>query len=140
MKEERLLPVGTRVFDVQFGFGKVKENDTLAFYPLDVEFDENAERYTRDGELFLNDKVPVLSLTEYPLENGGFTPISEYFNNPKVEDWGYFWDDSVFHGIFFARLIGIDQGEESPYRAGGGECWRNFSHDIPDHIKKQMQQ
>lgn len=83
MKEEKFLPVSTMVFDVQLGWGKVVGHSESTKYPLKIMFYSGyIELYAFDGKFSLDDKVPVLSLTEYTLEKGGFTPISEYWNTP----------------------------------------------------------
>ena len=140
MKEERLLPVGTKVFDVRYGWGQVDDSQKDASYPLSIKFDnQEYEYYTLEGMYLDYDTTPLLSLTEYTLENGGFTAISEYWGKPKVGDWGYFFDNGTVHGAYFGKLISI-QKDEYPYGSGNGQTWHNFSHDIPNHIKKQMQQ
>lgn len=139
MKEERLLPVGTRVFDVRYGWGQVDDSQKDVSYPLRIEFDnQEYEHYTLEGMYLDYDKKPLLSLTEYTLENGGFTPISEYWTKPKIGDWGYFWDIK-YEGIHFSQLKQIQEGRK-PYLSASGTTWMNFSEEIPQHIKKQMQQ
>ena len=143
MKEERLLPVGTKVFDIRYGWGYIVDCDCRV-RPVKVSFQANQFfiYYTIDGKYCVDDKSPGLSLTEYTLENGGFTPISEYWTKPKVGDWGYFWDfekeGSIQH-IILGKLLEIKDATH-PYVSCSGLCWRHFSHDIPEHIKKQMQQ
>lgn len=82
MNKEKLLPVGTKVFDARFGWGEVKEGYEGVGYPLEVFFKKDNKTawtsYTLDGRLFKEDLTPSLSLTEYDYVNGGFTPISEY--------------------------------------------------------------
>ena len=139
MKEKKMLPVGTKVFDVQLGWGKVVGHSESTNCPLKIKFDDGyIELYAFDGKVSLDDKVPVLSLTEYSLETGGFTPISEYWNKPQIGGWGYFWDNYGNHGIYFGKLIDIDDKKEEPYASHNGVSWNNFSHDIPEHIKQQM--
>jgi len=138
MKEERLLPVGTKVYSVfESSWGIVKDHHT-GLYPLLIKFDcGNESYYTREGKVLIGLENPNLSITEYTLENGGFTPISEYWNKPKVGDWGYFWDNGIYNGVFFGRLASI---ETRGFGAENAGRWQNFSHEIPEHIKKQIQQ
>lgn len=137
MKEEKLLPVGTKVFDIRYGWGEVKEYKDGGF-PITAKMNGTYCYYTKDGYGYsATNRVPILSLTEYTLENGGFTPISEYWTKPKIGDWGYFWDNGIYNGVFFGRLASIETRSFGAENAGR---WQNFSHDIPDHIKKQMQQ
>lgn len=138
MKKEKILPVGTKVFDVRYGWGKVDDCQKYISYPLRIEFaNEEYEYYTLEGMYLDYDKAPLLSLTEYTLEKGGFTPISEYWNKPKVGDWGYFWDRESDNVAVFGRLVNIETRNFGVENSGR---WHNFSHEIPDHIKKQMEQ
>lgn len=135
MKEEKFLPVSTMVFDVQLGWGKVVGHSESTNYPLKIKFDNgDIELYAFDGKVSLDDKVPVLSLTEYTLETGGFTPISEYWIVPKVGDCGYFWNDenSVME---FGKLVLIDEFYHTLHNR-----YKNFSLDIPVHIKQQTKE
>ena len=142
MKEEKLLPVGTKVFDVRFGWGEVVNNEYDTFFGIYVEFDGEIESYSRDGAYYHTHKYHLLSLTEYTLENGGFTPISEYWSKPKIGDFGYFWNNEDCYSLLhFGKLLKIQtKGDALPYYSSCGAYFRHFSHDIPDHIKKQMQQ
>jgi len=147
MKEEKLLPVGTRVFDVRYGWGEIQmvyTGDTFLLLTWFYDY-EISTSYTLDGKVLkenLTPITPMLSLTEYTLENGGFTPISDYWNKPKVGDWGYFWDfekEGSTQHIILGKLLEIKDATH-PYVSCSGLCWRSFSHDIPEHIKQQMQQ
>lgn len=141
MKEERLLPVGTKVFDVRYGWGEVVNNEDYAHFRICVKFDGETATYNIDGVNYSTHKYPLLSLTEYTLEKGGFTPISEYWTKPKVGDWGYFWNNEDCSSLDFGKLLKIQtKGDALPYYSSCGAYFRHFSHDIPDHIKKQMQQ
>lgn len=139
MKEKKILPVGTKVFDVRYGWGEIQSVYTCDTFPLLTWFHdyEIGTSYTLDGKVLKENLTPMLSLTEYTLEKGGFTPISEYWNKPKVGDWGYFLDRESADVALFGRLTGIETRYFAVENAGR---WHNFSHDIPDHIKKQMQQ
>ena len=139
MKEEEFLPEGTRVFDIRFGWGKVTGHHSFEYkYPIRVDFDFAYRNYTADGFYIDTDKKNMLSLTEYTLENGGFTPISEYWNKSKVGEWGYFWDIKC-EGIHFSQLKQIQEGRE-PYLSASGTTWMNFSEEMPQYIKEQMEQ
>lgn len=138
MKEEKFLPVSTMVFDAQLGWGKVVGHSESTNYPLKIKFDNgDIELYAFDGKVSLDYKVPVLSLTEYTLENGGFTPISEYWNRPQIGDWGYFWDYTHTNTSIFTQLKDIDS--DNKFHTSTAK-WDNFSHEIPPYIKKQMEQ
>lgn len=139
MKGKKMLPVGTKVFDVLFGHGEVA--DTL-FYDertsrIRVVFKDFEDMtYNQDGKCSDHHKNPTLSLTEYTLEKGGFTPISEYWTKPKKGDWGYFWDFES-EGVHFSQLKQIQEGDRL-YMSGNGHTWINFSHDMPEYIKQKM--
>lgn len=138
MKEERLLPVGTKVYSIlESEWGVVQEHKT-GKYPILVKFEGGNEvYYTKEGKVLAGFENPNLSLTEYTLETGGFTPISEYWNKPQIGGWGYFWDRETSNAALFGRLTGI---ENRGFEEGNTAYWRCFSHEIPDHIKKQMEQ
>lgn len=139
MKEKKILPVGTKVFDALFGHGEVAE--TL-FYDertsrIRVLFKDGEEKaYNQDGKYSSHHKNPTLSLTEYTLEKGGFTPISEYWIRPKIGDWGYFWDREdtslTFDELSYISNLGSFVGKLSL------SWFRFFSHEIPEHIKQKM--
>lgn len=80
-----------------------------------------------------DDTHPLLSLTEYSLESGGLTPISEYWNTPRVGDWGFFWENDTSL-IVFGQLTYIGP---NGYLTKNVE-WKNFSHEVPPHVQKQM--
>lgn len=137
MKEERLLPVGTKVFDIRFGWGEVKEYISGEF-PITAKMNGTYYYYTKDGYGYsATNRVPILSLTEYTLEKGGFTPISDYWSKPKIGDWGYFWDYTYTNTAIFTQLKDIDS--DNKFHTSTAK-WDNFSHEIPSYIKKQMEQ
>lgn len=139
---KKLLPIGTPVFYVNRGWGKISNHNNFGIYKLEVTFtlstEDNKECYisfTPDGKFLEDDMYPALSLTEYSLESGGFTPISKYWDTPRIGDWGFFWDYTSNNSAFFAQLKDIDSNNKfhSPTTK-----WNNFSIDIPEHIKQQM--
>jgi hypothetical protein len=132
--KEQLIPVGTKVFDARFGWGEITKSD----YPYNVKFinDNDIVAYTINGKCYETDLVPTLSLTEYTLENGGFTPLSDY-NKPKVGDIGYFWDNEdvdFSKRIVYSILSHIDE----IYFDGKNSVWENFSKEIPEWFKNIM--
>lgn len=98
MKNQELPPVGTKVFDLNYGWGEITSIAEGEFYSVYSCFENKGNHvgyaYTSKGKSE-NGNVPTLSLTEYDLVNGGFTPISEW-NKPKICDVGYFWDDEKY--------------------------------------------
>jgi hypothetical protein len=131
--KEQLLKVGTKVFDVQYGWGEIYSVFKNTVYPLRVKFinDNDIVAYTINGKCYESDLVPTLSLTEYTLENGGFTPLSDY-NKPKVGDFGFFWDDEDM--AIFSKLIKIGL----IYKTEDGSLFKYFSKETPDFIKEKL--
>jgi hypothetical protein len=123
----KTLPIGTKVFDIHFGWGEVTNISDIHQYPLTVKFEGSREVYTQEGLYRRTDKFPTLSLTEYTLETGGFTPITEY-GKPKVGDKGYFWDsnhpDVVYGKLTMITDVGSFQCNYRLFRL-------NFSHKKP---------
>jgi hypothetical protein len=137
--KENLLPVGTRVFDIRFGWGEITKSD----YPYNVKFinDNDIVAYTINGKCYESDLVPTLSLTEYTLENGGFTPLSDY-NKPKVGDIGYFWDNDMENKkrLLYSEVTKISNINNNRvfYYDSIANDWENFSIEIPEWFKNIM--
>lgn len=137
MEEKKILPIGTKVFDAQYGWGEVSSYAHDSRYPINCKFDKANPSYTSTGYLVEGHKSPMLSLTEYSLEKGGFTPITEFdFNAPKVVDWGYFWDNEEICCVYYGRLEAINNFNTNPYLIKKEYGYKNFSKEIPEHIKK----
>jgi hypothetical protein len=119
MGKDKLLPVGTPVFDIRYGWGKVRTLIEESDYPLVCGFEGGVnETYLKDGRSFKENKVPTLSLTEYNLTEGWFTSITKFdLDLPKVGDWGYFWSNNCKHNGFctFGLLSEINKGEAYCY-------------------------
>ena len=62
-----IFEVGDKVFDYQFGWGKVKGIDNSSLFCVTVDFGDDSLRYTTDGRL-LSESAPTLSFTEYTLK------------------------------------------------------------------------
>ena len=127
--KENLLPIGTKVFDIRFGWGEIIDSDRYK-----VEFKNTIIFYDKYGKTSMTDINPTLSLTEYTLKNGGFTPLSDY-NKPKVGDFGYFWDnrDTEKGYLIFSFIT-----DENLFYDSTGEEWENFSKQIPEWFLKKM--
>jgi hypothetical protein len=129
MKE---LQKGTKVFDVRFGWGEVirfiKEMD----YPIIVEYkDKNGqlEEYDKKGKWISGDLVSLLSLTEYSLEKGGFTPIDK--EPPlQVGEMAYFWDDENDNQLVYKIVLYIGD-DEKVINSMGVKKYENASREIP---------
>jgi hypothetical protein len=117
----KTLPIGTKVYHVFLGEGEVVESLKQDFY---VKFNEKGKQY------YNHSSVGLLSLTEYTLEKGGFTPISEY-GKPKVGDLGYFWDDFK-SSMFYGKITKIQNTHPMPFKINDYEYFMNFSHEIPE--------
>ncbi len=63
-----IFEIGDRVFDIQHGWGKVKEIALAQIYSVIVDFDKVRESYTEDGCATKNSLIPTLSFTEYSLQ------------------------------------------------------------------------
>jgi hypothetical protein len=124
----KTLPIGTKVFDINFGWGEVTNISDSSEYQVTVKFKGSTEVYTLEGLYRRTDKCPTLSLTEYTLETGGFTPITGYSTKPKVGDKGYFWDsnhpDVVYGKLTMITDVGSFQCNYRLFRL-------NFSEEIP---------
>lgn len=65
---------------------------------------------------------------------------AKYFERePKVGDWGYFWQDHNTCTALFGRL---EQIENSTFKAKGIPItyWQHFSPTIPPHIQEAMKE
>jgi len=139
------LEIGTRVFDIRWGWGAIveyREDFNEISYPIIVRFDgKGISTYTLSGVHSMGDSSPLLSLTEYSLENGGFTDISEW-GKPKVGDFGYFWHYETKDFVFYSKLIGIDSSSTYKYTMADSTGWTYFSKEVPgwflDKMNKQI--
>jgi hypothetical protein len=93
--------------------------------------------YTLNGEHSVGDLSPLLSLTEYSLENGGFTALSEW-GKPKVGDLGYFWNYETKAFVFYSKLIGIDSSSTYKYTMADSTGWTYFSKEVPEWFLDKM--
>lgn len=140
MKKENLPPVGTKVYHFEHGWGTIDNIDKLnPNYPLDIKFEGIDDSFTEDGRDSTADNIPTLSLTEYDLINGGFTPISEW-NKPKVGDVGYFWDNEKYKNLSYSVLCEINQSKTCSYTSFTGAEFKNFSPEVPDWYKAKIEE
>jgi hypothetical protein len=137
-----LLKIGTKVFDIRFGWGEIVDNNYSVEHPYKVIFKDYADNwkewYTLDGRHNVNDFNATLSLTEYDLINGGFNPLSDY-NKPKVGDFGYFWDDNM---VLETRVVLSSITKISKiynyYYDTTDTVYQHFSKEIPEFIKEKI--
>jgi hypothetical protein len=134
---KELLPIGTKVFDVRYGWGEVEKLTEDDCYPLDCRFKgKGRDTYTKEGFSVRKNESPLLSLTEYNLTEGGFTSITEFdFDAPRVGDWGYFWDNEKPF-ITYGRLEEIYKKKTYSYELKNIAMYKNFSKEMPNHIKE----
>lgn len=131
MKNQNLPPVGTKVYHIQYGWGEVISVKTLVnTYPVEVRFGNSHQLFTELGCVSKSDKHPTLSLTEYDLVKGGFTPISDW-NKPKVGDVGYFWDNEDDE-LYYGAITSIGEDGAFPYKTNGSTIFVFFSPTIPE--------
>lgn len=139
--EKRLLPIGTKVFDVRYGWGEIFEHSVGSIYELIVDFKRpngTYQNYNCDGMYSVLHKNPILSITEYTLEKGGFTPITDFdFDAPKVGDLGYFWYEEGSSLLLYGKLKSIQENLTYKYVSEVG-CYANFSKEIPEWFKDKM--
>lgn len=139
MKNEKLPPVGTKVFDLNYGHGVISFIEPLDLCPIDVIFENRiGQSYTSNGKLE-NGIIPTLSLTEYDFFKGGFTPMSEW-NKPKVGDVGYFWDNENWDNLFYSAITQINKNADSPYTSIPGSLFKNFTPEVPDWYKAKVEE
>ena len=136
--KEQLLPIGTKVFDIRFGWGEIINiNSEPYIYKVNFKIHSTSIFYYDINGKSINFQInPTLSLTEYDLYNGGFTPLSDY-NKPKVGDFGYFWDDDMESKKRLVFSV-IDKIIDGCYYDSNVTNWENFSKEIPEWFKKIM--
>jgi hypothetical protein len=138
---ENLLPIRTKVFEINNGWGfisEVNENNRPIYM---VTFESVSQirtlQMSEDGKIFRdNDMIPTVSLTEYTLENGGFTPLSDY-NKPKVGDFGWFWNDTYFE-FTYTRIEDIDMDDSYKFDTKSTGWFQNFSKEMPEKLKEKL--
>jgi hypothetical protein len=128
------LEIGTRVYDIRFGQGEINSVDIELIYPYEVSFEKIKNTYNLEGKYLEDDFNPTLSLTEYDLVNGGFTPLSDY-NKPQKFDVGYFWDDEGDHDLIYSQLLEIKDGK---YINSAFNKWTHFSKEVPEWFTKRI--
>ncbi len=128
------LEIGTKVFDIRFGWGEITSVDIELIYLYEVSFEKIKNRYNLEGKYLEDDFNATLSLTEYDLINGGFTPLSDY-NKPQKFDVGYFWDHEGDHEIAYSQIIEIKDGK---YINSGFFEWTHFSKEVPEWFTKRI--
>jgi hypothetical protein len=116
-----IIPIGEKLFHLDYGTLEVRDYKD-GFY------------YFRNNEVQIHEKSNYLSLTQYTLQNGGFTPLSDY-NKPQKFDVGYFWIDESHHELTYSQLIDI---REDKFINSGFAEWNNFSKEVPEWFTKRI--
>lgn len=134
-----IYQVGDTVYYWEYGEGNIYciSHEENKLYPVFVNFGSIVLQFTIDGKINENHKKPSLSFTPYDLVNGGFSqerPKPE----PKIGDWGYFWDKEDDHCNFDCIATIFDNNVYKYSTKHSDEKYKFFSSDIPEHIKKQM--
>lgn len=79
-----------------------------------------------------DNRTPTITLAE--LKAKYFEPEQR---EPKVGDWGYFWDEGD-KSAYLSKLTAISSINR--YMSVNGVLWDNFSHTIPPHIQELMKE
>jgi hypothetical protein len=120
------LQIGTKVFDVRYGWGEITSHSDYSYY---VKFKSGNCCYTFEGKWNDHDFNPMLSLTEYSLEKGGFTPIDA---EPPLQigEMAYFWDDENDNQLVYKIVLYIGD-DEKVINSMGVKKYENASREIP---------
>lgn len=90
--DKQIFKVGDRVFDINYGWGVVR--DVYKDGEIRVDFKEYEKDiiriYNADGRIYTGVKQPVLSFTEYTLKGFSQKRPVDYKNH--IGKWGKFWN------------------------------------------------
>jgi len=132
------LKIGTKVFDVMYGWGTVfgSDSDEVA-----VQFPNGSiGTYLPDGKKNSNCINPILSLTEYSLEKGGFTPID---TEPPLQvgelAFFYFHNGTHLHYSAIADINNDCNGNPIKYFTVCGYTFDYASREIPQWFLDKFQ-
>lgn len=68
MKKQEIFKLGDRVFDINFGWGKIKSIKNTRPYPITAVFNGLDSNYSYNGKLCIS-RIVTLSFTEYGFDN-----------------------------------------------------------------------
>jgi hypothetical protein len=126
MKE---LQKGTKVFDIRYGWGKIQAFINNIYT---VDYDIHKRDYYSEGKYSVCDGNPLLSLTEYSLEKGGFTPIHA---EPPLQvgelAFFYFHNGTHLHYSAIADINNDCNGNPIKYFTVCGYTFDYASREIP---------
>lgn len=66
--EKTVFKKGDKVFHIEYGWGEVIEIRNVDSFPVVVNFNNEHIRFSNKGTEFFEDKMPLLSFTEYTLQ------------------------------------------------------------------------
>jgi hypothetical protein len=131
------LEIGTKVFDVRFGWGEVSRYQENTFC---VMFGQVLQSYEYNGKWSVYDINPTLSLTEYSLEKGGFTPID---TEPPLQvgelAFFYFHNGTHLHYSAIADINNDCNGNPIKYFTVCGYTFDYASREIPQWFLDKFQ-
>ena len=81
-----------------------------------------------------DDEFSYNCILELNNANASYTNFSDTDPNiiePKVGDWGWFWNDEK-HGAYYGKLVNM---YDNRLCAEGLFCYTNFSHEKPDFFE-----
>jgi hypothetical protein len=133
---KQIFEVGQEVFDYSYGWGKVLSIDTNT-NTLTVEFkDEDKhnfyKNYDSDGCLNYLAKDPILSTTEYTLNN--FSQKKQFPMNKSIGKWAKFWDSDK-NSFAISRFEGYVPNSDYPYLSEDLGQFENFEILTEEQIK-----
>lgn len=139
--EKQIFKIGDRVFDIDYGWGEVKEahyQETTLYsmrYPILVKFQTSSSYYTLDGKWAHGDSYPRLSFTEYDFVNGGFSQERPPINYEEyIGKWGKFWDTDNPKYFTIGILKGYEQDSYKPFQSVSLD-FKNFKPLTDEQIK-----
>ena len=90
---KKIFRVGDRVFDINFGWGKIESIKNTRPYPITAVFNGLESNYSYNGELCIS-RIRTLSFTEYGFDDR-FSQEKPINYNDYIGKWGKFWDIDV---------------------------------------------
>lgn len=130
MKKE-IFRVGDRVFDINFGWGKIKSIKNTRPYPITAVFNGLDSNYSYNGELCIS-RIRTLSFTEYGFDNR-FSQERPVNYEDCIEKWGKFWND-IPEYFTIGILKGYEQDSHKPFQSVSLD-FQNFEPLTDEQIK-----
>lgn len=115
--EKKIFKKGDRVFDISYGWGKVKEVSEFTFNgktecKVLVCFKQDFNKdisiyYEADGSFKIGSNLQILSFTEYDLVNGGFSQERIIDYSEYIGKYCKFWNKDKYNTVI-DRFVGYD--------------------------------